>query len=101
MGVLGDYSRAQALADIAKAEKLLPKLARGGFVDRPTRAIIGEAGPEVVTPLKDFERMMGIGNFERNQSQKVIHYHAAPNESIDREEALFKAMRRAKVVAGW
>lgn len=99
-GALGDYSRAVALADLEKAEALLPKLARGGYVDKPTRALIGEAGPEVVTPLKDFERMMGIGNFERQQ-QKVLHYHAAPNVSIDREEALFKAMRRAKVVAGW
>lgn len=38
----------------------LPRLAKGGFVDSPTTALIGEAGPEVVTPLKDFERMMGL-----------------------------------------
>jgi phage-related protein len=38
----------------------IPKLADGGFVDRPTMALIGEAGPEVVTPLRDFERMMGM-----------------------------------------
>jgi hypothetical protein len=38
----------------------LPRLAKGGFVDQATTAIIGEAGPEVVTPLKDFERMMGL-----------------------------------------
>lgn len=38
----------------------IPKLAAGGFVDSPTTALIGEAGPEVVTPLKDFERMMGL-----------------------------------------
>jgi hypothetical protein len=40
----------------------LPRLAKGGFVDSPTTALIGEAGPEVVTPLKDFERMMGLSN---------------------------------------
>lgn len=81
----------------------IPAMARGGLVRRATRALIGEAGPEVVTPLKDFERLMGIGNFERNQmgGGQTLIYHAAPNESIDREEALFKAMRRAKVVAGW
>lgn len=39
----------------------IPMLAQGGFVTSATPAIIGEAGPEVVTPLKDFERMMGIG----------------------------------------
>lgn len=38
----------------------MPKLADGGFVTRPTTALIGEAGPEVVTPLRDFERMMGM-----------------------------------------
>lgn len=38
----------------------LPRLAKGGFVNSPTIAQIGEAGPEVVTPLKEFERMMGM-----------------------------------------
>lgn len=38
----------------------IPRLAKGGFVDKSTLANIGEAGPEVVTPLKDFERMMGL-----------------------------------------
>lgn len=38
----------------------IPKLAKGGFVTSPTTALIGEAGPEVVTPLKDFERMMKL-----------------------------------------
>jgi hypothetical protein len=39
----------------------IPALADGGFVTKPTTALIGEAGPEVVTPLKDFKDMMGIG----------------------------------------
>jgi hypothetical protein len=51
----------------------------------------------VVTPLKDFERMMGIGD----GNGKTIIYNAAPNQSIDSEQALFQAMRRAKVVAAW
>lgn len=75
----------------------IPKLAKGGYVDQPTTALIGEAGPEVVTPLKDFERMMGIGQ----DGQKVLNYYAAPNTSLDSEQALFDSMRRAKVVAGW
>lgn len=29
----------------------IPKLAAGGYVDRPTLALIGEAGPEAVVPL--------------------------------------------------
>jgi TP901 family phage tail tape measure protein len=73
-------------------------LADGGYVDRPTNALIGEAGPEVVTPLKDFERMMGI---DGDGKGKTMNYYAAPNQSIDSEQDLFQAMRRAKVVAGW
>lgn len=79
--------------------KKLPQLAAGGFVNQPTAAIIGEAGPEVVTPLKDFERMMGIGSAAG--SGNTVNYYAAPNQSLDNEQELFDAMRRAKVVAGW
>ncbi len=75
----------------------LPRLAKGGFVDQATTAIIGEAGPEVVTPLKDFERMMGIGE----SNGKTINYYAAPNQSISSESALFQAMKRSEVIAGW
>lgn len=71
--------------------------AKGGFVTGPTRALIGEAGPEVVTPLKDFERMMGIGE----NATKVVNYYAAPNASLDSEQALLNAIKRAKVVAAW
>jgi hypothetical protein len=39
----------------------IPHLAKGGLVNGPTTALIGEAGPEVVTPLADFKNMMGIG----------------------------------------
>lgn len=39
--------------DIKKLEKLeVPKLARGGVVDRPTLAVVGEAGQEAVMPLE-------------------------------------------------
>lgn len=50
--------------------KEIPELAKGGFVSRPTLALVGEAGPEVVTPLREFERMMGIG--ESNSSSRPI-----------------------------
>ena len=74
------------------------KMATGGFVNRPTQAIIGEAGPEVVYPLKDFERVMGL---DGRGSAKTIVYNAAPNQSLDSEQALFQAMKRAKVISGW
>lgn len=76
----------------------IPKLAKGGYVTQPTTALIGEAGPEVVTPLKDFERMMGISGGGNGQT---VIYNAAPNQSIDAEQALFTALERAKVLASW
>lgn len=74
----------------------LPKLAEGGDIVGAGSVMVGEEGPEIlslpkgarVTPLDK----VGGG---------TINYYAAPNESIDSEEALFMAMRRAKVVAGW
>lgn len=91
--VVGGRSFSPNLAKVAK----IPALAEGGYVDKPTFAMVGEAGPEVVTPLKDFERMVGIGD----GGSKVINYYAAPNQSLNNEQALFQAMRRAKVVANW
>jgi hypothetical protein len=60
-------------------------------------AIVGEAGPEVVTPLKEFERMTGLDG----DNGKTLNYYAAPNESLDSEQQLIMAMRRARVVAQW
>jgi hypothetical protein len=74
----------------------IPHLAKGGLVTGPTTALIGEAGPEVVTPLKDFERMAGIGS---GKGQTII-YNAAPNDSIDAEQKLVNAVQRARVL-GW
>jgi hypothetical protein len=72
-------------------------MAAGGFVTGPTPAIIGEAGPEVVTPLKDFERYMGLNN----PKAPTVNYYAAPNNSLDAEQQLIQAMKRAKVVGAW
>ncbi len=88
-----------AAAAIAKS-KPTPRqptfLADGGLVTSATNAIVGEAGPEVVIPLDRFESMMGMSG-----GGKAVNYYAAPNQSIDSEQDLFQAMRRAKVVAGW
>jgi hypothetical protein len=88
-----------AAAAIAKS-KPTPRqptfLAEGGLVTSATNAIVGEAGPEVVIPLDRFESMMGMSG-----GGKAVNYYAAPNQSIDSEQDLFQAMRRAKVVAGW
>lgn len=77
----------------------IPALAKGGLVTQPTTALIGEAGPEVVTPLTDFKQMMGL---DGNQKQgQTVNYYAAPNQSLDAEQQLITAIKRAKVVTGW
>ena len=78
------------------AEISLPRvaLAEGGLVTRPTNALIGEAGPEVVIPLDRFESMLG----ERGDG-RTVNYYAAPNKSFDAEQELRLAMTRARVLA--
>ncbi len=74
----------------------LRPMATGGLVTGPTPALVGEAGPELVIPLDRFESLAA-----ETMGGKVVNYYAAPNQSIDSEQALFQAMRRAKVVASW
>ena len=52
---------AKDAADAAKPKK--HKLAAGGIVLRPVEALIGEAGPEAVVPLKNFGGQMGGHTF--------------------------------------
>jgi hypothetical protein len=78
----------------------LPRLAEGGFVDQPTTALIGEAGPEVVMPLNRFEQLMGLNSGGRGNGQ-TINYYAAPNKSLDAEQALLQAMQRTRVLTSW
>jgi hypothetical protein len=69
-------------------------LAEGGLVTRPTTALIGEAGPEMVIPLDRFESMLGDRGDVR-----TVNYYAAPNKSFDAEQELRLAMTRARVLA--
>jgi hypothetical protein len=87
---------ATAIAASSSSRKQPTYMAEGGLVTSATNAIVGEAGPEVVIPLDRFESMMGMSG-----GGKAVNYYAAPNQSIDSEQDLFQAMRRAKVVAGW
>jgi phage-related protein len=96
--LIGGKTFSLNLSKIGKASiGRIPQLAEGGFVDNPTTALIGEAGPEVVMPLNRFEQLMGI-NGSRGQT---INYYAAPNQSLDAEQALLQAVKRARVITGW
>ena len=94
--IIDQVSSALAPKITSKKDKK-KKMARGGYVDGPTNALIGEYGPEVVVPLNKFEKWMGLGQ----GNGKTVNYYAAPNNSIDSEQALLQAMRRSAVVSGW
>jgi hypothetical protein len=95
---IGGKSFGFNLSQIAKASiGRIPQLADGGFVNSPTTALIGEAGPEVVMPLNRFEQLMGIDG----SKGQTINYYAAPNQSLDAEQALLQAVKRARVITGW
>lgn len=68
----------------------LPKLARGGYVNRPTIALIGEAGPEVVAPAG---RMGGI------TITGGVHLHLPPGSMTGHTE--MDAQRLGTAFMGW
>jgi hypothetical protein len=74
----------------------LPKLAMGGTITAGGSVMVGERGAEILT-LPKGARVTPLDK----AGGKTINYYAAPNESLDSEEALLNAMRRASVVAGW
>lgn len=76
----------------------IPALAEGGIV-QPTpggRIVrVAEAGEaEAIIPLSKMR------NHETKGKHVTIHYHAAPNDSIDAEQKLIDAVQRARV-HGW
>lgn len=81
---------------VVNTGKPMPAMANGGLVTKPTTALIGEAGPELVIPLDKFQSIV-----DAQGSGKTLNYFAAPNQSVDSEQALFEAMRRSKVVTAW
>jgi hypothetical protein len=74
----------------------IPMLAEGGTIQKPGSVMVGEEGPEILS----LPRGAQVTPLDKVGGGTII-YNAAPNVSIDSEQALFTAMRRAKVVAGW
>ena len=60
-------------------QTLIPALAKGGIVTRPTLALIGEAGPEAVVPLS----RPGAQQFGHGINVENLTINAAPNEPIN------------------
>jgi hypothetical protein len=78
-----------------------PGLATGGTVVSRGQVLVGELGPELLTLNKGASVIpLDRVGLNSGKGSGTINYYAAPNVSIDSEEALFTAMRRAKVI-GW
>jgi hypothetical protein len=78
----------------------IPAMAEGGIVPAGEPGVgrivrVAEAGQaEAIIPLDKLKDMTGVGG-------QTVNYYAAPNQSIDSQQALFDAMRRSRLLAGW
>jgi hypothetical protein len=79
----------------------IPMAATGATVVSRGNVLVGEQGPEILN-LGKGASVIPLDRIGLNSggSGNTLVYNAAPNMSIDAEEALFTAMRRAKVI-GW
>jgi hypothetical protein len=108
----------QALSAAAAALSMTGvAMATGGLVDRPTLALVGEAGPELVAPLADFKEVVGgivsetmatlrlaafgVGDAFRGSSESPSaglvlepHYHGFAFVDSGRKSALRSAARK-------
>lgn len=78
----------------------IPQLADGGTITTGGTVMVGEQGPELLNLPKGASVTPLTGRNAATAGNTII-YNAAPNVSLDSEQELFTAMRRAKVVAGW
>jgi len=74
----------------------IPMLANGGTLTGSGTVMVGERGPELLNLPKGAQ----VTPLDRASGNTIV-YNAAPNTSIDSEAALFAAMRRSKLIAGW
>jgi hypothetical protein len=81
-------------------------LAEGGLVDRPTHALVGEAGPEAVIPMPKLEDMLGVGKSKGARGETHHHWNIQAWDGRDVVRAvnqkiipqLRKAMQRETLV---
>lgn len=102
-GLANGIADTQSLAE--KAMSSVADLMNAGFGDaQVTGNIAGSASisaatvPNVSSPVADFQKTLDVN---AAGSSKTVNYYAAPNQSVDSEQALFTALKRAKVLAAW
>jgi SLT domain-containing protein len=83
--------------DINLPNNPIPQLAEGGIVTRPTLALIGEAGPEAVIPLKDAKRRAPMQSRGLGGNSIVMNFRGDPDPWSASRQAAF-ALRSAGLV---
>jgi phage-related protein len=112
---LGIKSPSTVFADIGKdtVEGLAIGITRNS--SKPIKAIqslssrvnqAGGLGPQAYLSSQPRAQIGGPSSGARNltgagSSSKTVNYYAAPNNSIDSEQALFQAIKRARVITSW
>ena len=69
ISMIGEFAGAPTMGEMMSDET---KMAKGGIVTGPTRALIGEAGPEAVIPLSGNSPAIRVDNSETNDLLRVI-----------------------------
>lgn len=103
-GLANGIADTQSLA--MKAMESVADLMNAGFGDAQVAGSISASGtitgtqtPNVVSPLSDFQKSLDSNS--GTSSSNTVNYYAAPNQSLDAEQALFTALKRAKVLSAW
>ena len=69
-GMVGEFADAPTMGELMSDDET--KMAKGGIVTGPTRALIGEAGPEAVIPLSGNSPAIKVDNSETNTLLRSI-----------------------------
>lgn len=93
-GIESTYQGVRSAADGLAKLATSPTAGAMGLSLSSSGSMLGTMGPSVTMPVNRFEGANAGGG-------KTVNYYAAPNQSLDSEQELFQAMRRAKVVANW
>ncbi len=98
LSVMAGITAAAQIATIA-SKQYTPALAEGGVVTRPTTALIGEAGPEMVLPLSKAEGM-GFGGNGISLTIQTGDVYTKDDLSRQIYEGIQKAQRTG-LLPGW
>lgn len=100
----GDATRAAANYGGLDGDRNIPGYAEGGIVSRPTYALVGEAGPEVILPLSDPRRsaqlMQQAGIGTANLSVTINVASGDPNAIASAVSAEMKKLVRNSYALG-